>query len=245
MAGFFKATSVTAGYHSICSNGKYPKPGGEPSRSFNEPGFHRLCFSVGDLIGTLTAMSDVGIKTLCEPTEVAGDDGSMSLRAIVADPDGVPVELYNGDDRRISHVVVNCRDLDRSIAYYRDVLGLSPAITRPLAPAPLTYGLGGTVTVRSARFVDRGSQFAVELVQTISHEMPPMRERFANDVGLFRMAWSTSDCARDEAIVRGAGSVPFAPTGELSVGDHLPLLLVLFWPGPDGECLELIEVPSN
>jgi hypothetical protein len=28
------------------------------------------------------------------------------------------------------------------------------------------------------------------------------------------------------------------------VGDELPLLRVLFWPGPDGECLELIEVTS-
>ena len=56
------------------------------------------------------------------------------------------------------------------------------------------------------------------------------------------MAWSTDDCARDEAAIRAAGSRPFAPTGELSVGDHLPLLLVLFWPGPDGECLELIQV---
>lgn len=44
------------------------------------------------------------------------------------------------------------------------------------------------------------------------------------------------------AIITNAYSGPFAPTSELSVGDHLPLLLVLFWPGPDGECLELIEV---
>ena len=73
----------------------------------------------------------------------------------------------------------------------------------------------------------------------------PVRVRGANELGLFRMAWSTADCAGDEAIVRAAGSVPFAPTGTLSVGEEIPLLLVLFWPGPNGECLELIELTDR
>jgi hypothetical protein len=59
------------------------------------------------------------------------------------------------------------------------------------------------------------------------------------------MAWSTTDCAADEAVIRAAGSTPFVPTEELSVGDQFPLLLVLFWPGPNGECLELIETTDR
>jgi len=59
------------------------------------------------------------------------------------------------------------------------------------------------------------------------------------------MAWSTDDCRRDEGVLRAAGSEPFAATSELSVGDDLPLLRVLFWRGPDGECLELIEVAGD
>ena len=72
-----------------------------------------------------------------------------------------------------------------------------------------------------------------------------MRVRRANELGIFRMAWSTGDCAADEAVVRAAGSEPLAPTGTLSVGEDMPLLLVLFWPGPNGECLELIEVTDR
>jgi catechol 2,3-dioxygenase-like lactoylglutathione lyase family enzyme len=223
---------------------KVPAPGGEPPRSLQEPGFHRLCFVVPDLGETIAAMRAIGATVLCEPVEVTDKAGAVSTRAMVADPDGVPVELCEGTNRHISHVVINCCDLDRSTAYYRDVLGLEPFGTRPLAPAHLAYGLDVPAMVRTARFKDRGSHFAIELVEFVTPAMPPPRERKANDVGLFRMAWSTSDCAGDEAIVRAAGSVPFAPTGELSVGDHLPTLLVLFWPGPDGECLELIEVPS-
>ena len=37
----------------------------------------------------------------------------------------------------------------------------------------------------------------------------------------------------------------FASTATLSVGDDLPLLEVLFWPGPDGECLELIQLTDR
>jgi hypothetical protein len=105
------------------------------------------------------------------------------------------------------------------------------------------YGLDTEVECRSAMMRDRGSKFMVELVEWLDPLPAPGtdRVRAANDVGLFRMAFSTRDCHGDEAVVRAAGSVPFAPTGTLSVGDHLPLLYVLFWPGPNGECLELIE----
>ncbi len=208
---------------------KVPRPGGGPPRSFHEPGFHRLCFSVPHLDEILAS----GVAVL------ARGDG----RAIIADPDGVPVEIEQGTDRRVEHVVINCRSL-ASVDYYRNVMGLQLVfVDERLQPAELAYGLPGAL-VRIARLKDPGSDFHVELHHIVSPPMPAVRQRAANDVGLFRMAWSTPDCAADEAVVRAAGSVPYAPTGELSVGDHLPLLLVLFWPGPDGECLELIEVPS-
>lgn len=221
-----------------------PPPGGSPPQSMHEPGFHRLCFTVPDLDDTLDVIRAAGLTILVGAT--AGDSGIGSARlAIVEDPDGVPVEILAGSDRRISHVVINCRDLDASVAYYRDVLGLELDAVRPAGPTVCAYGVDAPVTARSARLDDPASPFSVELVQWIEPAMPPIRARRANDVGLYRMAWSTSDCAASEIVVRAAGSVPFAPTGELSVGDHLPLLLVLFWPGPDGECLELIEVPGN
>ena len=101
--------------------------------------------------------------------------------------------------------------------------------------------------MRTVRLADAGSLFAVTLVEWIDPPVEPgsARVRGANEVGLFRMAWSTDDCARDEAVVRAGGSEPFAPTASLSVGDDLPLLRVLFWPGPDGECLELIQTTEE
>ena len=158
---------------------------------------------------------------------------SGSRTAIVCDPDGVRVQIVEGDRTRIACVVVACTDLDSAFGYYRDVMGLRPEDV----PAAIDGSM------RDARLTDPRSAVAVHLVHSRGHDRA--RRRAANDLGLFRMAWSTDDCARDEAIVRAAGSVPFAPTGRLSVGDDLPLLEVLFWPGPSGECLELIEATSE
>jgi catechol 2,3-dioxygenase-like lactoylglutathione lyase family enzyme len=145
-------------------------------------------------------------------------------------------------------VIVNCVDVEAALTYYRDVMGLQPAgEVREIDQPAAIHGLDADGRVRVARLADPGSRFAVTLVEWLDPEVDPasVRVRAANELGLFRMAWSTDDCERDEAVVRAAGSVPFAPTASLSVGDDLPWLRVLFWPGPNGECLELIQITDE
>ena len=163
---------------------KVPTPGGTPPLSDDEPGFHHLTFTVPDLDLTVQAMRAAGIRIV-----EATSDG-----LIVLDPDGITVHVVAGSDRRISRVTINCRDLYRSVAYYRDVVGLT------LGAGPATAG-----SRRAAVFSDPGSGFEVELVHFVEPPMPPVRARRANDVGLFRMAMSTNDCAGDETIVRAGG----------------------------------------
>jgi catechol 2,3-dioxygenase-like lactoylglutathione lyase family enzyme len=167
---------------------------------------------------------------------------------MLRDPDGVRVQIVEGDRTRIARVVVTCTELDRAFAYYRDLLGLRPDGEPVIVDDPAAlHGLAHDASGRRAPLTDPGSPFAVELVQWLEPPFgaPAARVRAANEIGLFRMAWSTDDCGRDEALVRAGGSVPFAPTAALSVGDDLPRLQVLFWPGPSGECLELIEVTTE
>lgn len=215
-----------------------PATGGRPPASPFEAGFHRLVIRVPDLASIVDRLRADGATVISHLT-------GPQPRALVEDPDGVPVELVAGDDLRIERVVVNCRDLDASLTYYRDVMGLTvTAGPHAIDGLGALFGLDEAVVATGARCADPGSVFEVELVHYDVPSMTGPIERQAHHRGLFRMAWSTDDCARDEAAIRAAGSRPFAPTGELSVGDHLPLLLVLFWPGPDGECLELIEVTA-
>ena len=223
---------------------RVPGPTGAPA-PVGTPGFDRLVVTVPDLDRVLAAISAAGGAVVGGPVP---DPVDLALRtAMVCDPDGVRAQLVEGNSTTLARVVITCTDLERAFAYYRDVMGLLPegAAVNGHEPAAL-HGLTADAAVRRARMRDGGSPFVVELVQWL--DAPPgaanAHVRAANELGLFRMAWSTDDCARDEAIVRATGSLPFAPTGSLSVGDDLPRLHVLFWPGPSDECLELIEVTT-
>ncbi len=223
-----------------------PGPAGRPPVTVGEPGLNRLCVATPELDAAVDAATAAGGTVVGGPVHSHGDHGPRTV--MLHDPDGVPVQVYDGDRTSIAQVIVNCTDLDRSLAYYRDVMGLHPeGDARIVAQPGALHGLDEDGVVRTVRLADPGSLFWVSLVQWLDPAVEPIsaRERAANETGLFRMAWSTDDCQADEAVVRAAGSVPFAPTASLSVGDDLPLLKVLFWPGPDGECLELIEVTDE
>lgn len=225
---------------------KTPLPTGTPPALDGEPGYNRLMITTSDLDETVARAVAAGGTLVGGPLEV--EAGPIRPRlAMVLDPDGVPVQLLAAEKTSIAQVVVNCLDLDASIAYYCDVMGLT--VTHEPAEMEWTKDLFGGATdkrVRGAILADSGSVFTVALVQWLdpapSHAI---RVRGANELGIFRMAWSTEDCRSDEEVIRSAGSTPFVPTEELSVGDDLPLLLVLFWPGPNGECLELIETTDR
>jgi glyoxylase I family protein len=225
---------------------KVPAPTGTPPTTTGEPGFNRLVISTPDLDGTVAKACAAGGSLIGGPMSVATPDTTHRVTMLV-DPDGVAVQLVEGDRVSIAQVVVNCADIDASLAYYRDIMGLRPTGPVEIVSQPARlHGLDQDGSIKAVVLADAGSVFTVALVEWVDPLVPSeTRIPFANELGLFRMAWSTDDCAGDEAVVRAAGSVPFAPTGELSVGDDLPLLLVLFWPGPNGECLEVIEVTDR
>ena len=225
---------------------KVPAPSGAPASLNGEPGYNRLMITTPDLDATVQRAIAAGGTLVGGPIEVEAGPNRPVL-AMVLDPDGVPVQLLASDRVSIAQVVVNCADIDATLAYYRDVMGLTPQsqISEMVWTRDL-FGGDTDIRVRAVILADGGSVFTVALVQWLDPApVGGVRVRGANELGLFRMAWSTIDCAGDEAIVRAAGSTPFAPTGELSVGDDLPLLKVLFWPGPNGECLEVIEVTDR
>jgi len=225
---------------------KTPLPTGTAPGLDGEPGYNRLMITTPDLEATIERAVAAGGTLVGGPVEVEAGPDRPRL-AMVLDPDGVPVQLLQSEKTSITQVVVNCADIEESIAYYRDVMGLKPVFEpTEMEWTKDLFGGGTDKRVRGAILADAGSVFTVALIQWLDPApKTAVRVRGANELGLFRMAWSTTDCAADEAVVRAAGSTPFVPTEELSVGDDLPLLLVLFWPGPNGECLELIETTDR
>lgn len=222
-----------------------PEPVGSAQDVNGESGFNRLVFYCRDINAAVAKSVVAGGSLISEPITFETGHHPVTV-AMVRDPDGLPVQLVQGEKNSIAQIVVNCVDLDESVAYYRDVMGLQTLMPPMEQTWPgVLFGRAGDIKVQAALLRDPGSVFVVALVQWPEGERTAARERKANELGLFRMAWSTPDCASDERVIRAAGSVPFVATEELSVGDDLPLLLVLFWPGPNGECLELIETTNR
>lgn len=225
---------------------KTPLPAGSAPGLDGEPGYNRLMITTPDLDATIERAVAAGGTLVSGPVLVQAGGDTPRL-AMVLDPDGVPVQLLAAERTSIAQVVVNCFDIDEALSYYRDVMGLTPQHeAAEMTWTGALFGRDTDIRVKAAILSDGGSVFTVALVQWLDPApTSTARVRSANEPGLFRMAWSTEDCAADEAVVRAAGSVPFVPTEELSVGDDLPLLLVLFWSGPNGECLELIETTDR
>jgi catechol 2,3-dioxygenase-like lactoylglutathione lyase family enzyme len=168
-----------------------------PSRGSGEPGFRRLRVGVAP-DRTLTA----GRTT---------------------DLDGTPLEVIADTGPRVAGVVIGCSDLERSWAFYRDVVGLS--------------AVGGSV------FADRRGPeaFTVELVESPT----PIRPRAANDLGMYRLALVTDDLDGHYGALLAAGVRPCSPPATLDMGPGLARLRALLFPDLDGTMLELIESPPT
>ena len=96
----------------------------------------------------------------------------MFAQAPAVEPPGEIVGVGN-----YSHIVQN---LDKSLAFYRDVLGLEVVVNQPFAPNPAIAKLGNTMGAQ-ARYVALkvpGSAIGVELIEQKDIERKPQRPHF-------------------------------------------------------------------
>lgn len=224
-----------------------PRPTGAPPDAANTLGFARLGFTTADLDAAHTRLRAHGATRLTEPHEVTMEGAPTMRTFVTADPDGTAIELLGGDADRFSFVAINCSDLDRSVAFYEQVLGFVPRVR--FAPGPrdeAALGLGPDAEWEMAYLDDprANGTFAVDLVQW--HRPAPVGapSRVANRVGPFRMAMLTDDIDAAHAELGRAGVECWTPPATLDMGPGLPALRALLFPDPDGTILELIEVPT-
>jgi catechol 2,3-dioxygenase-like lactoylglutathione lyase family enzyme len=224
---------------------KVPLPGGRPATDPTATGFNRLGFTTPDLDALHARLRDAGADVWSEPVSMALEGGGELRLFVCSDPDGTQLEFIHGTDTRMSHVVVNCRDLARSLLYYTDVIGLPGQATVHAKRQPGgVFRLDGDIEVRGELLSDPVTGFIVELLEWVEPGPLVERARRANDLGIFRMAWQTDDIDRDYDELGEAGVECYSPPAHLSMGPGLPELRALFWGDPDGACLELIQSPA-
>lgn len=219
-----------------------PAPTGSPVTDPTTTGFNRLAFTTPDLDALHARLVDAGAAVRSAPLPIELDDGSSVRMFVCSDPDGTQIELLEGADTRMSHVVVNCADIDRSRRYYTDIIGLSAHRSLRTRRQPGTvFGIDGDIELHAELLVDPATGFMVELVEWVHPSATPGRSRRANELGIFRMAWHTEDIANDYDVLVEAGVECYSPPATLDMGPGLPKVRALFWEDPDGACLELIE----
>lgn len=208
-------------------------------------GFHRIAISTPDIRATITRCVEHGGSLVADAHPVDLGNGSSLDMAMVADPDGVQVELIAGRDVRFSHVILHVGSRDRSVAYYRDLIGMEVVRESDvIRQSGQLYGWDHDIALRATLMRDPGSKALLDVVEWIDPAPTPARPQRANQLGLYRMAWATTDIDAARTEIEATGT-PTRYAHRLSVGSGCPLLRVLCWDGPDGECLELIEMTDE
>lgn len=125
------------------------------------------------------------------------------------------------------HVAIRARDFDRSVAFYRDVLGCEPKITWGKAPS-------------RAIMLDTGDGNYIEIFER-PNQAPPAADEHA----ILHLALRTSSTDAALKLARDAGCTVTMEAKNVDIpttfGPHPVPVRIAFFKGPDGEVIELFE----
>ena len=172
----------------------------------------------------------LALTTVCITLIVAGQPRVAAQNAPATKAASPVVGVGN-----FSHIV---QDLDKSLAFYRDVLGLVPANNMGWSNMPAIMQLGDTPGAQSRMAALRvpGSQLGVELIEYKDIDRKPQQPRF-QDPGAANLGLTIRDMAAIlPKLVPAGGKIltPNAPT-VLNGGRYT------FVQDPDGFIVELVQ----
>jgi catechol 2,3-dioxygenase-like lactoylglutathione lyase family enzyme len=211
----------------------------------------RICLAAEDLDALHARLEAEGVHSRSGPVEVPVLADQSVKFFCCDDPDGTCIEFVERPGPvRLSHVNINCSDLDLSSAWYQRVLGVT-AIAPRAEPPPASgegFGIEGECRYR-ADFLAVGGNPESLILDLLEWKTPepigtPLVE--ANHLGPFRMAFLISDAAAACAELDRLG-VEHSGACWLTMGPDIPMidgLNAVFFRDPDGTMLELIEAPK-
>jgi len=142
------------------------------------------------------------------------------------------------DLRGFSHVCIHVSDMERSLAFYRDVLGLRVIFDVQLDGSGLEAVTGeGGARGRMVGCLVPGSRVTIELL-SFGHRAPAQRRGAAVGSGYSNIALTVGDLSAARAVLEARGARP-RPAVELAG------VRMFFLADPDGTPIEIIEFPGG
>jgi len=142
------------------------------------------------------------------------------------------------DVRGFSHVCINVSDVERSLAFYRDVLGLRVIFDVQLGGEGMEAATGEAgARGRMVGCLVPGSRVTLELLG-FAHRAEAPSQAARAPVGYSNVALAVPDLAAARAALVARGARPGLP---VEVGG----VRMLFVRDPDGTAIELIEFPGG
>jgi catechol 2,3-dioxygenase-like lactoylglutathione lyase family enzyme len=229
---------------------KLPEPVGTPYPVANHLGLTRIGVAVPDLDTAHRRIAELGHRCLSAPTDVPVGNGGAARICVALDPDGAMVELVaisTVPAPQLLFAEIGCSELERSLEWYERVLGLE--VHGRCAPGPqpgIAQGIPGDVEWEVAYLrVPGRDDFGLDLMQW--QRPAPLAPPYpcANHRGLYRIAFLVADIRECVERLSSAGVACPAPVF-LDMGPEIPIdgVWALFFPDPDGTCIELIESPK-
>jgi catechol 2,3-dioxygenase-like lactoylglutathione lyase family enzyme len=224
-----------------------PPPAGRPYASPHHVGIQAVGVGVADLEVALEHATRMGAA-------VGGTPGTSEILggrvAMVRDPGGVAVDFVETPDltrpeTRLSHLRVTCRDLDRSVSWYRR-LGFHRLEESVAVASGARFGLDAEATVRYARLRLPDEPMALVLTEWVEPASFGDPYSVANHRGLYRVAIGVDDTRGATERLDAAGVTISRPPERLELpGTNVPDLWIAFLRDPDGLPVELVERPRS
>jgi catechol 2,3-dioxygenase-like lactoylglutathione lyase family enzyme len=205
----------------------------------SQRGFRALQFAVDDLERIGARLDAAGL--VVNWRTYRDDHGRVRAVVTTRDPGETAIELVGGATATTyAGVRVNCSDLDRSVDWYRNALGLAAAPNRVVDVVDADDAVVGRFRAADVFVPHHPRSFRLELTQWIDPQPAGAPYAVGNHAGVYRVALTVDDIDVAHADLRHA--LPDAPAPvTVDLGETLGPMRALFFTDPDGCVVELLE----
>ena len=216
-----------------------PATEGAPYATLSHLGFRALQFTVEELERISARLDAAGL--VVNRRTYRDDHGRVQAVVTTRDPGETAIELVGGAAATTyAGVRVNCSDLDRSVDWYRNALGLAAAPNRVVDVLDADDAVVGRFRAADVFVPHHPRSFRLELTEWIDPEPAGAPYAVGNHAGVYRVALTVDDIDVAHADLRHA--LPDAPPPvTVDLGETLGPMRALFFTDPDGCVVELLE----